>query len=62
MSSFRRGIPFRDVKVSSGPAGNPVLEFHGTAREAAVGMGVKKSHVSVSHDGAYVTATVILEG
>lgn len=58
-----RGLPriaFTDM-VLEGSAGPPKLSLRGRAASAADALGVKRCFVSVSHDGEYAFAQVILE-
>jgi len=41
--------------------GAPLLQFHGNTERIVTEQGVTKSHVSISHDGGFALATVILE-
>ncbi len=43
-------------------AGGPVLLLEKTARALMEELGAKKAHVSLSHDGDYAVAVVVLEG
>mmetsp|Transcript_18919 Transcript_18919/g.60483 ORF Transcript_18919/g.60483 Transcript_18919/m.60483 type:complete len:160 (+) Transcript_18919:102-581(+) len=52
---------FTELQVLSGSAKQPLLELHGTAAATARARGVKRSHLSLSHDGEYAFAQVILE-
>jgi len=46
----------RDVNAA------PVINFHGEARRIADEKGVVNVHASISHDGRYAVAFVVLEG
>jgi len=39
----------------------PYINFYGEAKKMADDMGVKRSHASISHDGQYAVAFVVLE-
>jgi holo-[acyl-carrier protein] synthase len=54
------GIWLTDIEVRKGPH-RPVLRLHGKAKELMQVLGIKCSHVSLSHTGGYATAIVILE-
>ncbi len=54
-------VNFREIEVLSDAAGRPTLALTG-AIAAAVGRRRCRAHVSLSHDGPFATATVILEG
>jgi len=54
-------VPFREVEVLREPSGRPVVHLHGKAKEICQGQGVRKVHISLSHDGGMAVAVVILE-
>ena len=56
------GLSWTDAEVVTGPDGRPELKVSGTVADAAVRRGVRRWHVSLSHDGALATAVVIAEG
>ena len=57
-----RGLSWTDAEVVTGPDGRPELEVSGTVADAAVRRGIRRWHVSLSHDGDLATAVVIAEG
>jgi holo-[acyl-carrier protein] synthase len=57
-----RGLSWTDAEIVTGPDGRPDLKVSGTVAEAAVRRGVRRWHVSLSHDGDLATAVVIAEG
>ena len=57
-----RGLSWTDAEVVTGPDGRPELKVSGTVADAAVRQGVRRWHVSLSHDGDLATAVVIAEG
>jgi holo-[acyl-carrier protein] synthase len=57
-----RGLLWTDAEVVTGPLGRPELRVDGTVAAAAARLGVRRWHVSVSHDGGVATAVVIAEG
>ena len=57
-----RGLSWTDAEVVTGPDGRPELEVSGTVAEAGARRGVRRWHVSLSHDGDLATAVVIAEG
>jgi holo-[acyl-carrier protein] synthase len=61
-TGFRDGIRLRDIEVQRAPGGPPRLHWHGPAAEQAAWLGMVRSHLSLSDDGAYAMATVIIEG
>ena len=54
------GISLKEIEVVSLPSGAPALRLHGRAKEATEG--IKGVHLSLSHEGGYSFAMVILEG
>ncbi len=50
-----------DICILNNEDGRPGMEIYGRAAETADKMGVKKIHVSISHETDYACATVILE-
>ncbi len=52
---------WHEVWVERTDSGAPVLRLEGEVAERARALGVSRQHVSLSHDGAFATATVILE-
>jgi holo-[acyl-carrier protein] synthase len=58
-----RELRWTDVAVLRDEAtGRPKLEVHGTAAEAAAAAGVRRWHLSLSHDGGICVAMVVAEG
>jgi holo-[acyl-carrier protein] synthase len=56
------GLGHLEAAISVGPHGRPVLSVTGRAAEVAAELGVKRWHVSLSHDGGFAVAYVIAEG
>lgn len=56
------GLAWHDVEVSRDEQGRPVLEMRGTVAAAADELGVRRAHLSLSHDAGIATAFVVLEG
>jgi holo-[acyl-carrier protein] synthase len=55
-------LGWHDAEVVSDEAGRPSFVLRGTVRAAAEGIGVRRVHLSLSHDGGLATAFVVLEG
>ncbi|HOX26539.1 MAG TPA: holo-ACP synthase [Candidatus Krumholzibacteria bacterium] len=53
-------VPYRDVEVVRGAAGEPWLRLHGAAARALADLGATRALVSLSHEGDHAVATVIL--
>jgi len=43
------------------PSGRPTLRVSGTVAAVAAALGVRRWHVSLSHDGGLATAVVVAE-
>ncbi len=56
------GLRWTDVEVVARAGGAPGLRLHGRAWEAALALGVTRTHLSLTHDGGVAAAVVILEG
>jgi holo-[acyl-carrier protein] synthase len=56
------GLNWRDCEIVVDPDGRPWLTVTGTVAEAAVGQGVDRWHLSLSHDGGIASAMVVAEG
>ncbi|MFZ4575840.1 MAG: holo-ACP synthase [Phycisphaerales bacterium] len=60
-TGWRDGIAWTDVEVRNLPSGAPTLVLSGKAAEIAVGLGITKWHISLSHSKQLATASVIGE-
>ena len=58
---MRRGVHWRNVEVKRGPLGRPVLNLSGRASEICRKEGIGGLFLSVTHDGDYAQAIVVLE-
>ncbi len=58
---IRRGVHWKDVEVQRGPLGRPVLKLHGRAMDIQRAEKIDGVHLSLTHDGEYSGATVVLE-
>jgi holo-[acyl-carrier protein] synthase len=56
-----RGLLWTDAEIVTGPLGRPELKVYRTVAEAAARLGVRRWHVSLSHDGGIATALVLAE-
>ncbi|MFD1931360.1 MULTISPECIES: holo-ACP synthase [Nonomuraea] len=56
------GLSHLDAEIRSGDDGKPELHVSGQAAEVAYGLGVKRWHVSLTHDAGIAMAYVIAEG
>jgi holo-[acyl-carrier protein] synthase len=58
---MRKGVRWRDIEVSHLPGGRPVLKLWGKSSEICREKGIARLHLSLSDEGAYGAAVVILE-
>jgi holo-[acyl-carrier protein] synthase len=58
---FRAGLFFRQIEVTHDKNGAPRFRLHGKSRSACRDRGIKKSFLSLSDDGTYAVAFVVLE-
>jgi holo-[acyl-carrier protein] synthase len=56
------GLHWHDCEVVSDPDGRPWLTVSGTVAAAADERGVRRWHLSLSHDGGIASAMVVAEG
>lgn len=55
-------VTFYGIEVDKESTGKPVIWLHGEAAKLALRLGVRKLHVSITHDGDMAIAYVIAEG
>ena len=53
---------FTSVEVVSDPMNRPSILFHGAAARIAAERGVRRAHVTITHDAGFTVAVVVLEG
>lgn len=56
------GLGWHDAEVVTDDDGRPRLVLDGTVRAVADRLGVTAVHLSLSHDGGFAVAQVVLEG
>ncbi len=56
-----RGIAWSGIYTTNAPSGKPELHFDGNALLLAEEKGVRNSHVTITHDGGWALAQVLLE-
>ncbi len=61
-TGWSRGVAWKEFEVRRLPSGQPIIEFHGKAREYADKLGVKRALVTISHTTTQAIAQVVLEG
>lgn len=60
-NGFKGNIRMVDIEVLRDQYGKPYINFHGKAKQVAETARINSVYVSISHDGDYATAVVILE-
>ena len=55
------GLRWTDAEVTHNPAGRPLLVVRGTVAAAADRLGVRRWHLSLTHDGGVSIAMVVAE-
>ena len=60
-TGWQRGLTFRDIEVTRGTGGAPVIRFAGVAAARAKELGVRRVHVTLTHERGIAAAAVILE-
>lgn len=58
---MRNGLRWRDIEVFNDPRGRPGLRVDGRAREICRETGISAIHLSLSDEGEYGCAMVVLE-
>ena len=58
---MKEGIKWRDIEVFNFPGGRPGLRVHGRSSEICIENNITGLHLSLSDDGDYGTAMVVLE-
>lgn len=58
---IRRGVHWKDVEVERGSLGRPVLKLSGRAAELCRKENIERFFLSLTHDGDYSGAVVVLE-
>jgi holo-[acyl-carrier protein] synthase len=61
-TGWSEGLAFRQVEVVRGEGGQPELVLHGPAEARARAMGVRRVHVTLTHQPGVAAAMVVLEG
>lgn len=58
---MRKGVKWREIEVFNYQSGKPGLRLHGTCADICREKGVTHVHLSLSDEGEYVVAMVVLE-
>lgn len=61
-TGWGRGGAWTDAEVVSLPSGAPTLRLHGPLAALAEARGVRRVHLTLTHDGDTAAAVVVLEG
>lgn len=61
-TGMSNGIGFRDIEVIIEKGKSSEIKFHGKAKELAESLGVKKIHLTLSHEGGIAVAFTVFEG
>ena len=60
-TGWRDGVRFRDIEVITDALGKPGIRLHGKVKDIFEGRGLRQTHLSLSHDGDYSVAMVVIE-
>ncbi len=60
-TGWRFGITWRDIEVCNNSIGAPTVKLSGKTLEYAQQSSADNIYASISHDGSYAVATVVLE-
>lgn len=60
-TGFRQGVAPRQMYVVHSPSGKPNLAVSGQAAQLFAAMGINASHVSLTDEGGFAVAFVVLE-
>ena len=55
-------VPFNDIQIMHNELGKPYYVLMGKAEDMQKQLGVKSTHLSISHEGDIAIAFVVLEG
>jgi holo-[acyl-carrier protein] synthase len=61
-TGWNAGVSWRAIEVVNLPSGQPTLRLHGVALERARALGATATHITITHDGEFAQACVVLEG
>ncbi|MDY6973714.1 MAG: holo-ACP synthase [Thermodesulfobacteriota bacterium] len=60
-TGMKKGLKWREIEVFNFPGGRPGLRLHGTSLEICNQKGITAIHLSLSDEGEYGVAMVVLE-
>lgn len=58
---MKKGLKWRDIEIFNHPSGKPGLKLHGISSEICRKKGITGIHLSLSDEGEYAVAMVVLE-
>ena len=58
-TGWSQGIAWTEAEVVREASGKPTVKLHGRCAEVARELGIAQWHLSISHSGAYATASAI---
>jgi holo-[acyl-carrier protein] synthase len=56
------GLEWHGIEIGKESSGKPVVWLHGSTAKIALQAGIRKFHLSISHDGDNAVAFVVAEG
>ncbi len=60
-TGISRGVQWTEIEVRNLPGGRPTLLWHGRAADRAASLGVRATHLSLTHSRGLAMAMVIVE-
>lgn len=60
-TGWKDGVRWKDIEVITDPSGRPEICLHGKVKDLFENRGLRQSHLSLSHEGDYSVAMVVLE-
>ena len=60
-TGWARGVRWVDIEVRREPGSAPQLHLHGRAAEHGRDLGIRKIHITITHDGGLAMAVAIAE-
>jgi holo-[acyl-carrier protein] synthase len=60
-TGWDNGISWLEIEVLNNEFGKPAISLSGTCAEAALSMGIKRLHLSLSHEKEYAIAYLVAE-
>ncbi len=60
-TGWSQGVNFADIEVVNSPSGAPELRLYGGARARSESLGIRRWHISITHERSHAIALVIAE-